>query len=88
MKYKSDDYKLNAVDYHLTEDKSQEVFKKYTGIFAILVYGVVEWDLYEKGGINTDRLIKGSEWYTQILISPIFSLNHQPHGLILSISQY
>jgi len=38
--------------------QSQEVFKKYTGIFAISVDGVVEWDLYEKGGINTDRLIE------------------------------
>jgi len=37
---------------------SQEVFKKYTGIFAISVNGVVGWDLYEKGGINTDRLIE------------------------------
>jgi len=26
-------------------------------IFAINVDGVVDWDLYEKGGINTDRLI-------------------------------
>jgi hypothetical protein len=38
--------------------QSQEVFKKYTGIFAISVDGVLEWDLYEKGGINTDRLIE------------------------------
>jgi hypothetical protein len=38
--------------------QSQEVFKKYTGVFAISVNGVVNWDLYEKGGINTDRLIK------------------------------
>jgi transposase len=37
--------------------QSQDVFKKYTGIFAINVDGVVDWDLYEKGGINTDRLI-------------------------------
>jgi transposase len=37
--------------------QSQEVFKKYTGIFAINLDGVVDWDLYEKGGINTDRLI-------------------------------
>ncbi len=37
--------------------QSQEVFKKYTGIFAISVDGVLHWDLYEKGGINTDRLI-------------------------------
>jgi len=37
--------------------QSQEVFKKYTGIFAISVDGIIDWDLYEKGGINTDRLI-------------------------------
>jgi len=37
--------------------QSQEVFKKYTGIFAISVDGVIDWDLYEKGGINTDILI-------------------------------
>jgi len=38
--------------------KSQEVFKKYTGIFAISVNGVEGWDLYEKGGINTERLVE------------------------------
>jgi transposase len=36
----------------------QEVFKKYTGIFAISTKGVLGWDLYEKSGINTDRLYK------------------------------
>jgi len=36
--------------------QSQEVFKKYTGIFAISTNGVLGWDLYEKSGINTDRL--------------------------------
>jgi len=36
--------------------QSQEVFKKYTGIFAISVNGELGWDLYEKSGINTDRL--------------------------------
>ena len=36
----------------------QEVFKKYTGIFAISVDGVVGWDLYEKGGINADRMVE------------------------------
>jgi len=35
---------------------SQEVFKKYTGIFAISLDGILGWDLYEKSGINTDRL--------------------------------
>ena len=29
--------------------QSQEVFKKYTGVFAITVNGVLNWDLYEKG---------------------------------------
>jgi hypothetical protein len=38
--------------------QSQEVFKKYTGIFAISTKGVLGWDLYEKSGINTDRLYK------------------------------
>ena len=38
--------------------QSQEVFKKYTGIFAISVNGVEGWDLYQKSGINTDRLIE------------------------------
>jgi transposase len=38
--------------------QSQEVFKKYTGVFAISVNGVIHWDLYEKGGITTDKLIE------------------------------
>ena len=38
--------------------QSQDVFKKYTGIFAISVNGVEGWELYEKSGINTDRLIE------------------------------
>jgi len=38
--------------------QSQEVFKKYTGIFAISVNGVVGWDLYEKSGINSNRLVE------------------------------
>jgi hypothetical protein len=36
--------------------ESQEVFKKYTGIFAISSKGIEGWELYEKGGINVDRL--------------------------------
>ena len=38
--------------------QSQDVFKKYTGIFAISVNGVDGWELYEKGGINTERLVE------------------------------
>ena len=35
----------------------QDVFNKYIGVFAISVNGVEGWELYEKNGINTDRLI-------------------------------
>jgi transposase len=38
--------------------QSQDVFNKYTGIFAISVNGVEGWELYEKGGINTERLVE------------------------------
>jgi transposase len=38
--------------------KSQEVFKKYTGIFAISNKGVIAWKLYEKSGIDSNRLVK------------------------------
>mgnify|MGYP000674080630 CR=1 FL=1 len=52
--------------------QSQEVFKKYTGVFAISVGGVVNWDLYEKSGINTDRLIDflehNKEQYSKIFV--------------------
>ena len=37
---------------------SQEVFKKYTGIFAISNEGILGWDLYLKGGIDSDRLVE------------------------------
>ena len=36
--------------------QSQEVFKKYTGIFAISYNGVLGLDLYDKGGIDSIRL--------------------------------
>ena len=36
--------------------QSQEVFKKYTGIFAISVNGMIGGTLYEKSGIDSDRL--------------------------------
>ena len=38
--------------------QSQEVFKKYTGVFAISVNGVEGWYLYEKGGINAERMVE------------------------------
>jgi len=36
--------------------QSQEVFKKYTAIFAICHKGVLGWTLYEKGGMDSNRL--------------------------------
>ena len=36
---------------------SQEVFKKYTGIFAISTKGVIGYEIYDKGGIDSVRLI-------------------------------
>lgn len=35
---------------------SQQVFKRYTAIFAIDSQGVIAWEIYEKGGINSDKL--------------------------------
>ncbi len=36
---------------------SQEVFKKYTGIFAITTKGVIGYEIYDKGGIDSVRLV-------------------------------
>lgn len=43
--------------------KSQEVFKKYTGIFAISSKEVLGWELYNKGGIDSNRLYDFLEKY-------------------------
>ena len=40
----------------IIKTQSQEVFKRYTGIFAISHNGVLGWDLYDKGGIDSERL--------------------------------
>jgi transposase len=40
----------------IIKTQSQEVFKKYTGIFAISSEGVLGWHLYDKGGIDSERL--------------------------------
>lgn len=40
----------------VVKTESQEVFKKYTGIFAISTHGVIGYELYDKGGIETNRL--------------------------------
>lgn len=43
---------------------SQEVFKHYTGIFAIGANGCVGWELYDKGGITADRM---EEFYNKYI---------------------
>jgi len=40
----------------IIKTSSQEVFKKYTGIFSISTEGVLGWHLYDKGGIDSNRL--------------------------------
>jgi hypothetical protein len=47
----------------IIKTNSQEVFKKYTGIFAISNKGVLGWELYEKSGIDTNRLLEFLEKY-------------------------
>jgi len=37
---------------------SQEVFKRFTGIFAISPMGCVGYDVYESGGIDGVRLVE------------------------------
>jgi hypothetical protein len=41
----------------VVKTESQEVFKKYTGIFAISTKGVVGYDVYKKGGIDSNRMV-------------------------------
>ena len=43
--------------------QDQNVFKKYTAIFAISSSGIIGWDLYEKGGMDTYRLKTFLETY-------------------------
>jgi hypothetical protein len=40
----------------IIKTNSQEVFKKYTAIFAISINGVIGYTLYVKGGIDSERL--------------------------------
>ena len=42
---------------------SQEVFKKYTAIFAISIDGVIGYTLYPKGGIDSERLVEFLDTY-------------------------
>ena len=41
----------------VVKTESQEVFKKYTGIFAISTNGVIGYEVYKKGGIDSNRVV-------------------------------
>ena len=41
----------------IIKTESKEVFKKYTGIFAISIKGCIGYKIYKKGGIDSDRLL-------------------------------
>jgi len=41
----------------VVKTESQEVFKKYTGIFAISSKGVIGYEIYKKGGIDSNRMV-------------------------------
>lgn len=47
----------------VVKTNSQEVFKKYTAIFAISINGVIGYTLYSKGGIDSERLIEFLDTY-------------------------
>jgi hypothetical protein len=48
---------------YIIKTSSQEVFKKYTCIFSISTEGVLSWDLYDKGGIDSNRLYNFLQQY-------------------------
>ena len=41
----------------VVKTESQEVFKKYTGIFSISSKGVIGYEIYKKGGIDSNRMV-------------------------------
>ena len=41
----------------VVKTESQEVFKKYTGIFAISSKGVIGYEVYKKAGIDSNRMV-------------------------------
>jgi len=45
LPHKSEDYKFSAVQYYLSKNKNQ-----------VQTCEIFQWELYEKGGINTERL--------------------------------
>ena len=42
----------------IIQTNNQNVFKKYIGIFAMTISGILSYTIYAKGGMNSDRLIE------------------------------
>ena len=40
------------------QTNNQNVFKKYTGIFAMTTEGILSYTIYSKGGMDSNRLIE------------------------------
>ena len=64
----------------VVKTESQEVFKKYTGIFAISSKGVVGYEVYKKGGIDSNRMvdfinkfINGKYKNKSVVLNPLIS---------------
>lgn len=55
------------------------MFKKNTGIFAISSKGVLGWKLYDKGGIDTDRLLEYINLNNDLLYS--IPYQHYTNGI-------
>ena len=47
------------------QSNNLNVFKKYTGIFAMTISGILSYTIYSKGGIDSNRLI---EFLTKFLL--------------------
>ena len=63
---------------YVIKTTSQEVFIKYTGIFAISISGVLGYELYKKGGMDSDRLYEFLEKFiTSIYKNKLIILDNE-----------
>ena len=49
---------LNPTPQEVCGEASQEVLKKYTGVFAISSEGCIGYEVYRQGGIDSQRIIE------------------------------
>ena len=54
---------MKKVKRCVVKTNSQEVFKKYTAIFAISIDGVIGYTLYQKGGLDSERFVEFLDTY-------------------------